>query len=254
MLRPRARSTAWGLPRAYAALLDRWQEQEANARTAERVCIGCGHTGPESWQEFTLWRRHGHRPRESDRALCPDCFTAQYLPYTGQRTGETYSPKARRQPSPKAYRCTRCAVRPALVWDHCHDHMMIRGPLCGTCNGAAAERRSARTADGLRYLMTCPSCRATGMLPPRTLVDLAQDAATNEGCPYGKSHPPSWRSGGGSTVKQLHEELTRTGAVTVTSMCGDGPQWNTVYRRAQLEAIARERFVSLLGMPLESRI
>lgn len=57
--------------------------------------------------------------------------------YRGEMTGRLYCADPRgRQGWPKASRfiCACCMSVRARVWDHCHTHGYVRGPLCNACN------------------------------------------------------------------------------------------------------------------------
>lgn len=51
----------------------------------------------------------------------------------------------------------------AMVWDHCHRHGLIRGPLCGYHNGRmrhfdAGRERYLYDADLIEYSWRCAGC------------------------------------------------------------------------------------------------
>ncbi|MFF6829911.1 endonuclease domain-containing protein [Streptomyces longwoodensis] len=85
--------------------------------------------------------------------------------HTGEHAGAAYHPRYR--PPARAYRCDLCP-EPAAFWDHCHDHGLIRGPLCRSCNGS--EGFWVHSRHGVEHLMRCPDCRSAGHPPIRNRV------------------------------------------------------------------------------------
>lgn len=65
---------------------------------------------------------------------------------------------------------------PLFVWDHCHEHDVVRGALCQRHNAAMGyvdrqdhaqlRRYSGQLADLLPYWQRCPGCAALGSWQP----------------------------------------------------------------------------------------
>ncbi|KIZ14946.1 endonuclease domain-containing protein [Streptomyces natalensis] len=149
----------WLIPRTLADILDRREEQENNLLAADRPCSGCGTPSPDnSWRTSTTngWK-----------VLCPTCAAATLLRYRDQLRGVAYS--RFREPGPQAgdYLCAVCETpRPATDWDHCHDHDLIRGPLCGSCNTMEGQGKEFLTrTSALHHLLRCSTCRTQRTLP-----------------------------------------------------------------------------------------
>jgi len=61
------------------------------------------------------------------------------------------------------------------MWDHCHAHGIIRGPVCAGCNGQMKDRdaypwRNSSTAPQEAFRLRCPDCQ-----PVTTVASWVQD-------------------------------------------------------------------------------
>ncbi|WP_345943588.1 endonuclease domain-containing protein [Streptomyces sp. SID8352] len=64
--------------------------------------------------------------------------------------------------------CRLCSESRAAFWDHCHDHGLVRGPLCGNCNtreGMSTPQSFLQNKEGAA--LPLPEYR--GLLERRTL-------------------------------------------------------------------------------------
>ncbi|WP_432006168.1 endonuclease domain-containing protein [Streptomyces parvus] len=56
---------------------------------------------------------------------------------------------------------------PGTASGHCHDHGLIRGPVCDGCDTVEGQDNEFLARPGsLQYLSRCDSCRAQRGLPP----------------------------------------------------------------------------------------
>lgn len=62
--------------------------------------------------------------------------TDAHRTYSGEYVGVLYRERTMRRliGIPENWRCSMCGVAEAKTWDHCHEHMYVRAPLCLTCN------------------------------------------------------------------------------------------------------------------------
>ncbi|MCX5151626.1 endonuclease VII domain-containing protein [Streptomyces sp. NBC_00320] len=76
------------------------------------------------------------------------------------------------------YLCRMCAETRASVWDHCHDHGYVRGPLCASCNtfeGKSSAHSFLRDKEGSAlHLLGCRGCLEQRTLPRRYHAALAR--------------------------------------------------------------------------------
>ncbi|MFH0246555.1 endonuclease domain-containing protein [Streptomyces sp. HK10] len=159
----------WRIPRGYVALLTRWGRVTAALMAAARLCEGCGADGtPRYWHNG--WRV---ATAAGYVTLCPPCRVDGAVPYSGELSGVPYRKAiaAKRGHAPGRYVCCLCPNR-ATLWDHCHDHGYVRGPLCGSCN--QGEEGWADGAAGLEHLRRCAGCREADTLPARQRAVLAR--------------------------------------------------------------------------------
>ncbi|MGW2417381.1 endonuclease domain-containing protein [Streptomyces tubercidicus] len=112
----------WLMPRTLSVILDRWEQSETRLRTAVQACSGCGaHSKDSSWRTPATggWK-----------VLCPVCAAASLRSYRQELAGVAYARVRERGPRAEGFLCAVCDLpRPAAVWDHCHEHGLIRGPL-----------------------------------------------------------------------------------------------------------------------------
>jgi hypothetical protein len=118
--------THWVLPRAYADMLDRSQEQDRALAERARICTGCRAQGsPWAWRTVTP---------SGYVTLCPVCSGEAFQPYTGQLDGVAYR-SLRRAHRATEYLCCLCRESRAALWEYCHEHGHIRGPLTELTRG-----------------------------------------------------------------------------------------------------------------------
>ncbi|WP_180685607.1 endonuclease domain-containing protein [Streptomyces gossypiisoli] len=149
----------WLIPRTLSAILDQWEENETRLRAAVQTCSGCGdHSKDSSWRTPTTggWK-----------VLCPVCAAATLRSYRQELTGVAYARARERGPRAEDYLCAVCdPPRPAAAWDHCHEHGLIRGPLCGSCNTMEGQGKDFLARDGsVQHLLRCDGCRLSRTLP-----------------------------------------------------------------------------------------
>ncbi|WP_226651551.1 endonuclease domain-containing protein [Streptomyces hydrogenans] len=68
------------------------------------------------------------------------------------------------------YLCRLCQSSRASVWDHCHGHDLVRGPVCASCNtfeGKGLPELLLRREEVVAHLLECSRCREERTLPPR---------------------------------------------------------------------------------------
>ena len=157
--------TAWTLPRGYAALLDRADALAARCVTTSGACSRCRTVGQAG--QLRTASPAGYV------TLCPACATDVARPYRDHLRGRRYTslPVYARA---EGFLCRLCPVpRPALYWDHCHEHGLVRGPVCASCN--AYEGGGARFLDrpgAMRHLLQCEGCLQDRTVPPRHQPDI----------------------------------------------------------------------------------
>ncbi|GHA71143.1 hypothetical protein GCM10010372_82730 [Streptomyces tauricus] len=159
------------LPRAYAELLDRWEQVQEDLVAGARICKGCGGQGPR-WGSWRTPSTVGYV------TLCPPCSGAAFQRYTGHLRGVLYDSPRVRGIRADSYLCRLCAETRASVWDHCHDHGFLRGPLCGSCNtfeGKSSPHSFLEGKEGaVLHLLECRGCLERRTLPGRYYVAIAQ--------------------------------------------------------------------------------
>ncbi|KFG10875.1 endonuclease domain-containing protein [Streptomyces scabiei] len=152
------------LPRAYAELLDRWEQVEEDLVAQARVCRDCAVQGPR-WGGWRTPSPLGYV------TLCPPCSGAAFQRYTGHLRGVLYDTPRVRGTRADDYLCRLCAETRAAAWDHCHDHGFLRGPLCGSCNtfeGKSSPRYFLDDKEGAAlHLLECRGCLERRTLPVR---------------------------------------------------------------------------------------
>ncbi|WP_030931976.1 endonuclease domain-containing protein [Streptomyces sp. NRRL B-24720] len=150
----------WLIPRTLSVILDRWEESETRLRTAVQACDGCcgTYSSDSSWRTPTAggWK-----------VLCPVCAAASLRSYRQELAGVTYARVRGKGPRVADYLCAVCdPPRPAAAWDHCHEHGLIRGPLCGSCNTMEGQGKEFLSRKGsVRHLLRCNDCRRSRTMP-----------------------------------------------------------------------------------------
>ncbi|MFD3998942.1 endonuclease domain-containing protein [Streptomyces sp. NPDC058583] len=149
----------WLIPRTLAFILDRREETDENLSHAPVPCQVCGTSVTDP----------GRRAATTSgwKVTCPTCAQATLLSYRRQLEGKTYAKVRESGPPAEDYLCTLCdPPRPAAAWDHCHDHGLIRGPLCGSCNTLEGHGKDFLTLKGsAAHLLRCTHCRTRRTLP-----------------------------------------------------------------------------------------
>lgn len=149
----------WLIPRTLSVILDRWEASERRLHAAVQVCSGCGaHSKDSSWRTPTTsgWK-----------VLCPVCAAASLRTYCQSVKGITYAQVREKGPRAEEYLCAVCdPPRPATTWDHCHEHGLVRGPLCSSCNTMEGQGKDFLSRAGsVKHLLRCDGCRLRGALP-----------------------------------------------------------------------------------------
>jgi hypothetical protein len=177
--------------------------------------------------------------------------SAPLLPcHTGEHTGAAYHPRYR--PPARVYRCDLCPD-PAAFWDHCHDHGLIRGPLCRSCNGS--EGFWVHTRRGVEHLMRCPGCRTAGhppirnraarILPTMQLLLQHYDPARHPA--YGHAE---WADGP-SIWERVFAQLS-AGHASAEAQCTHrdcGSRWTVSVDRARFERLDQLRLLTGMELP-----
>ncbi|MCX5326317.1 endonuclease domain-containing protein [Streptomyces sp. NBC_00120] len=157
--------THWVLPRTYTDMLDRWQERDRALTDGARTCTGCQRQGSR-W----AWRTPTHRGYVT---LCPACSGETFQSYKGHLYGVAYSALRRKQQRADDYLCCLCRESRASVWDHCHEHSYVRGPVCASCNTFEGKGTAFLCQDGsVQHLLECRGCREACTLPRRFHLDV----------------------------------------------------------------------------------
>jgi hypothetical protein len=68
------------------------------------------------------------------------------------------------------YLCRLCMTSRASVWDHCHEHDLVRGPVCASCNtfeGKGVPSHLIRREEVVEHLLECSRCHDERTLPSR---------------------------------------------------------------------------------------
>ncbi|MFC9249622.1 endonuclease VII domain-containing protein [Streptomyces sp. NPDC057136] len=160
----------WLLPRAYIDFLDRWAQREEKLVDLARVCTTCGAQGPY-WGDWRTSTSKGYVTR------CPPCSGAAFRPYAGHLRGVQYESSRRRGTRADDYLCCLCKKSQASVWDHCHEHGHVRGPLCGSCNtreGKATPYYFLQVEGSTLHLLECRGCLEQRTLPSRFHLDVVR--------------------------------------------------------------------------------
>ncbi|MER7914497.1 endonuclease domain-containing protein [Streptomyces sp. NPDC096068] len=173
----------WWLPRAYADLLDRWELLEEELLERARLCSRCGARGPR-WSGWRTPTKTGYV------TMCPPCSGSEFTAYTGHLRGVAYGKMRARKLRADDYLCRVCQSSRASVWDHCHEHDLVRGPVCASCNtfeGKGVPEHLLRREEIVEYLLECGRCCRERTLPARFHAAVAQlhleAEARHAGCP-----------------------------------------------------------------------
>jgi Recombination endonuclease VII len=120
----------WIISSAYAPTVEACRKLQAAIKTERDRCVRCGGI-VEDFQTDSIATAHGWEGR------CPTCRTAHtgaLIAYIGHLRDIPYSRVRDLRIEPAhTYRCVVCS-QPAAVSDHCHEHDIVRGPLCRHCN------------------------------------------------------------------------------------------------------------------------
>ncbi|MFE6520849.1 endonuclease domain-containing protein [Streptomyces sp. NPDC057794] len=153
----------WWLPRAYADLLDRWEVVDEELLERARLCSRCGARGPR-WGGWRTPTKTGYV------TMCPPCSGAEFTAYIGHLRGVPYGQMRVRKLRADDYLCRLCQSSRASVWDHCHGHDLVRGPVCASCNtleGKGIPELLLRREAVVAHLLECSRCREERTLPLR---------------------------------------------------------------------------------------
>ncbi|MER6522613.1 endonuclease domain-containing protein [Streptomyces sp. NPDC001553] len=215
--------TSWYLPRACADLLDRWQALELTLSDQARICSACKSQGPR----YGGWRQPTSTGFDT---LCPTCSATTYPPYEGQLRGTAYN-DLRRALRADHYLCRLCQTSRAFSWDHCHDHGLIRGPICASCNVFEGKGISFLKGEGsVQHLQECLGCRNQQTLPRRYRLDVATEHLQK-----------TQRHGRCRSGSRVHDIDFHHGTHTFNLYCPThGTRWTTQLTTAEVADIVRD--------------
>ncbi|HEV2637721.1 MAG TPA: endonuclease domain-containing protein [Actinocrinis sp.] len=184
---------AWVIPQLYAEFAADAAAQVERFSADRRRCSRCGETAA---------RRRGWADVDTSggwESLCANCLAShdsQLRDYQGQLRDIPYArARYRRENPPTWYRCVLCGL-PAVVWDHCHEHGYIRGPLCRTCNTndnwlfRAPYRNAEHPID---HVEQCKGCAGAGPGIGVVAVALQYWIGTLAAAPEEHEHPEGVR-------------------------------------------------------------
>jgi hypothetical protein len=159
--------THWVFPGAYADMLDRWQERDRALTEQAQICTVCQRqAGRRAWRTTTA---RGYV------TLCPACSGEAFQAYKGHLQGVSYT-SLRRTHRADDYLCCLCHESRASIWDHCHEHGFVRGPVCASCNTFEGKGVTfVRRKGSVQHLLECRGCREARTLPRRFHLDVVLD-------------------------------------------------------------------------------
>jgi hypothetical protein len=179
----------WTVPQRYFEFLAVGAALVEAVTVERRRCSRCG---------AAVARRVGWAEVDSAAGwenLCVTCLAAHHSrlrDYDGQLRDILYvRARYRRENPAPLYRCVLCGD-PAVVWDHCHEHGYIRGPLCRRCNTndywlfRAPYRLDRRPID---HVQQCKGCAGTRPGLGINAAVIQRWIATIIRAPEGHSHP-----------------------------------------------------------------
>jgi len=180
---------AWTVAPHYADFLAAGAALVEEAMIERRRCSRCG---------ALVARRVGWADLDTPvgwENLCVTCLAthdSNLRDYSGQLRDIPYArARYRRENPPTWYRCVVCGL-PAVVWDHCHEHGYIRGPLCRGCNAndrwlfRSPYRFDRRPID---HVEQCKGCAGTRPGPGIGAAIIQYWIATEAVAPDGHDHP-----------------------------------------------------------------
>ncbi|MFJ1893300.1 MULTISPECIES: endonuclease domain-containing protein [unclassified Streptomyces] len=149
----------WLIPRTLAFILDSREATEEALGRRPALCKLCGTTVTDPSRRAAT--------SSGWKILCSACAQTTLLSYNQQFKEKTYGWTRENGPPAEDYTCMLCdPPRQATNWDHCHEHDLIRGPLCGSCNTMEGHGKDFLTLKGATaHLMRCTRCRAHRTLP-----------------------------------------------------------------------------------------
>ncbi|MEU6621891.1 endonuclease domain-containing protein [Streptomyces litmocidini] len=109
--------------------------------------------------------------------MCPPCSGEKYTAYTRHLRGVPYGQMRAWKLRADDYLCRPCLSSRASVWDHCHEHDLVRGPVCAGCNtleGTGVPISLLQQPEVVEHLLECTRCRKERTLPPRFHAAVAQ--------------------------------------------------------------------------------
>lgn len=157
---------AWHVPAALSMTVEGCVALRSASAALRGRCSRCG-------QAVEDFHRQSVRTGTGWDGLCPACYAAHVegLREYREHLRDLQYKKARARTNDRAdlYRCVVCA-RPAFVWDHCHEHGFIRGPLCSRCNAevfwlAGPYAFEAPPRPPIEHLNRCKHCVLVGPSP-----------------------------------------------------------------------------------------
>lgn len=234
-------SDTWTIPYRYAEFAADAAAQVERFSVERRRCSRCGETAlrRRGWADVDTiggWQN-----------LCATCVAthdSQLREYQGQLRDIPYArARYRRENPPTWYRCALCA-QPAVVWDHCHEHGYIRGPLCRACNTNdnwlfRLPYRLARLP--IDHVDQCKGCAGAGPGLGVVAAVIQHWIGRLANPPEGHEHPEAVRFAAFPTKLAIqHAVKERTYAVEAISWaCRDcGEHWEQSIDPGQVAAVA----------------
>ncbi|WP_326585393.1 endonuclease VII domain-containing protein [Streptomyces sp. NBC_00481] len=217
--------TAWTMPRAYVALLDRADRIAAECVEQAARCSRCDATG-DVWK----WRTSSN---SGYTTLCPACTVSVARPYKDHLRGRLYASLLKNS-QPEAFLCRLCSSpRQAVYWDHCHTHGFVRGPVCASCNTyEGGGYRFIHRPGAVSHLLRCDGCRRDRTVPPRHHPDIMLQTFTlDPHRPCAKRPHSAWGS------------VQEDGSVRFRMRCwgcASSAQWEQVVPAVQVRQLVRE--------------
>ncbi|MER8073176.1 endonuclease domain-containing protein [Streptomyces sp. NPDC094034] len=215
--------SAWMVPRAYAALLDRADRIAAECVEQAARCGRCG-TGGDVWK----WRTSSNAGYTT---LCPSCITAIARPYKDHLRGRLYA-SLPKNAQPEMFLCRLCtSPRQAMYWDHCHEHGFVRGPLCASCNTyEGGGHRFIDRPGAMEHLLRCKGCHRERTVPARHHPEILIRAGAIE------PHGPCTRQPHG------YGRVQEDGSVILHLTCWDHPlsrRWEVTVPAPRVQSLVR---------------
>jgi hypothetical protein len=231
----------WTIPSAFEPTIAACRAVQVVVRAERDHCIRCGGTVEDFYTDSiateTGWQ-----------GLCPQCqaaHTGALAAYTGHLRDTPYARvRDLENESAHKYRCVVCSW-PAAVWDHCHEHGFVRGPLCSRCNLADSWFGSpflqGAPQPPIKHIRRCKACAEHGLSPDLRVGVVSLQVRRMRGEPVALCHPQDVKVAYPSD-DDIAAALAAGGAEMppVTWSCGAcGSRWESRYSAAALSEFDR---------------